>query len=191
MLKNIDFIATSLYDERESASNGGVAMTAQEALTAALVATGHTQAEGAKAIGWQAQRLNQRLIRGSLKVEELFQILDAIGVDFHMTVRETGKPVRIHTPGYGRRIRAMSDRVMYDTSTSDALSNSFYEDGEHEFNADGRASELYIDREGRYFLAKYSNVEGEKDKVQAISGDLAAAFIEKYGTQLDKRPKTE
>ena len=67
-------------------------MTAQEALTAALVATGHTQAEGAKAIGWQAQRLNQRLIRGSLKVEELFQILDAIGVDFHMTVRETGKP---------------------------------------------------------------------------------------------------
>ena len=166
-------------------------MTAQEALTAALVATGHTQAEGAKAIGWQAQRLNQRLIRGSLKVEELFQILDAIGVDFHMTVRETGKPVRIHTHGYGRRIRAMSDRVMYDTSTSDALSNSFYEDGEHEFGADGRASELYIDREGRYFLAKYSNVEGEKDNVQAISGDLAAAFIEKYGTQLDKRPKAE
>lgn len=166
-------------------------MTAQEALTAALVATGHSQAEGARSIGWQAQKLNQRLIRGTLKVDEFFQILDAIGVDFQMTVRETGRQVRLHTPGYGRRIRAMSDRVIYDTYLSDALSNSFFEDGEHEFNADGEASELYIDRSGRYFIAKYTTVEGKKDKVQAISGDIAAAFIEKYGTQIDKRPKTE
>lgn len=166
-------------------------MTAREALTAALVATGHTQAEGAKAIGMPAQGLNQRLTRGTLRVDDLFMILDAIGVDFHMTVRETGKPVKLHTPGYGHRVRAMSDLVMYDTAYSDALSNSFYEDGEHEFNADGQASELYIDREGRYFLAKYSNIEGKKDKVQGVSGDVAAAFIEKYGTQLDKRPKTE
>lgn len=166
-------------------------MTAQEALAAALTATGHTQAEGARVIGWQPQRLYQRLVRGTLKVDELFQILDAIGVDFQMTVRETGKPVSVHIPGYGRRVRAMSDRVIYDTAASDALSNSFYEDGVHEFGVDGRASELYIDRDGRYFLAKYTNVEGEKDRVQAISGDLAAAFIEKYGTQIDKRPKNE
>lgn len=189
MLKNIDFVSASLYDDPESATNGGVEMTAQEALTAALTATGYTQAEAAKAIGWQPQRLSQRLVRGSLKVEELFQILDAIGVDFNMTVRETGKPVRTRTTGYGRRVRAMSDRVMYDTAMSYPLANSFWDDGEHEYDAEGKATELYIDREGRYFLAKYSVAEDEKDKVQAIDGDLAAAYIERHGTTLDKRPK--
>lgn len=188
MLKNIDFVSVPLYDDPESATDGGVEMKAQEALAAALTATGRTQAEAAKAIGWQPQKLSQRLVRGSLKAEELFQLLDAIGVEFGMTVKETGKPVRILTAGYGRRVRAMSDRVMYDTALSFPLSNSFWEDGEHEYDAEGKATELYLDREGRYFLAKYSNVEGEKDKVQAIDGDLAAAYIERHGTTIDKRP---
>lgn len=189
MLNNIDFVSVSLYDDAESAANGGVEMTAQEALTAALTETGYTQAEAAKAIGWKAQRLSQKLVRGTLKVEELIQILDAIGVDFNMTVRKTGKPVRTCTTGYGRRVRAMSDRVMYDTAMSYPLSNSFWGDGEHEYDADGKATELYIDREGRYFLAKYSADESEKDKVQAIDADLAAAYIERHGTTIDKRPK--
>ena len=191
MEKKIDFITTSMYDSQENASNGGVAMTSQEAVAAVLMEMGCTQAEGAKALGWPAQTLGQRLIRGTLKVDDFFALLDAFGIDFNMTVRETGKPVRIHIPGYGRRVRAMSNRVMYDTARSDALSNSFWEDGEHEFDSDGRASELYIDREGRYFFVYYSSSEGERDRVQAVSGDIAAAFISKYGTTIDKSPKKE
>ena len=45
-----------------------------------------------------------------------------------------------------RFIKAMVDRVVYDTAESDALANNFYEDGENKFT-DGEALELYIDKE--------------------------------------------
>lgn len=166
-------------------------MTAQEVLAAACRAAGTTQAQAAKAINLSPRSLSQRFMRNSLRADDLFKMLDAIGINVQMTVRETGKPVFVNNSGYGRRVRAMSDRVVYDTGRADALSNSFWEDGEHEYDAYGKASELYIDSEGRYFLAMYTNVEGEKDKVKAVTADVAAAFIEKYGTKLDKSPQKE
>ena len=50
---------------------------------------------------------------------------------------------------------------------------------------------LAIDKEGRYFFAEYSNWEGGKDRISPVSAAEAAAFIEKYGTELDKKPKTD
>ena len=84
----------------------------------------------------------------------------------------------------------MVDRVTYDTAASNAISNNFYADGVNEYT-DGKAMELYIDKEGRYFFAEYSNWEGGKDRISPVSAAEAAAFIEKYGTELDKKPKTD
>ena len=77
----------------------------------------------------------------------------------------------------------MVDRVIYDTAASEAIANDFWADGENEYN-DGKALELYIDKENRYFFAEYSSWEGVKDRICPVSAEDAATFIEKYGTTL-------
>ena len=79
----------------------------------------------------------------------------------------------------------MVDRVIYDTAASDALANNFYADGKNEYS-DGMAMELYIDQNGRYFFACYSNLEGVKDRILPISASDAATFIRRYGTATHK-----
>lgn len=160
-------------------------MTAKEVIEEALRNTGLTQYAAANLIGWQGQQLSQRLARGSLRADEMLEILDKMGIDVTFTVRASGKTLTSHIPGAGRRVRGICDKVVYDTSNANALSNSFWSDGENEYT-EGRATELYVDDSGRYFLAEYSNVEGERDKVTVISAELAAVYIEKYGTQIFK-----
>lgn len=186
--ENIDFESASVYNTENEASNGGVAMTAREALSVALKGTGKTQAEAAVKMGWVPQQLSARLMRGSMRADEFLQIMDAIGVDVILKVRDTDEVLRTHVAGAGRRVRAMVNRVIYDTEAADALANNFYADGVNEYN-DGKAMELYIDREGRYFFAEYTNWEGAKDRITPVVASDAAAFIERYGTELHKKPK--
>ena len=84
----------------------------------------------------------------------------------------------------------MVDRIIYDTASSDAIANNFYADGENEYT-DGKALELYMDKEGRYFFAEYSSWEGVKDRITPVNAEAAASFIEKYGTEIDKAPKEQ
>lgn len=188
--KNVDFISVSMYDTENSASNGGVIVKSKEALAAALKETGKTQAEAATKIGWAPQQLSARLMRNSLRADEFLDLMDAIGVDVTLTVRETGEVVKAHIAGAGRRVRKMVNKVIYDTAASDALANNFYADGVNEYG-DGKAMELYIDREGRYFFAEYTNWEGAEDRITPVSASDAAAFIGKYGTEISKAPKEE
>lgn len=187
--ENIDFVSDSVYDTENEALNGGVAMTSREALSVALKGTGKTQAEAAVKMGWVPQQLSARLMRGSLRADEFLEIMDAIGVDVILKVRDTDEVLRTHVTGAGRRVRAMVNRVIYDTEAADALANNFYADGVNEYN-DGKAMELYIDREGRYFFAEYTNWEGAKDRITPVVASDAAAFIERYGTELHKKPST-
>lgn len=185
--ENLDFISDSVYDTENAASNGGVSMTSKEALSAALKATGKTQAEAAIGIGWAPQQLSARLVRNSMRADEFLALMNAIGVDVNLTVRDTGEQIKAHIAGAGRRVRAMVNRVIYDTEAADALANNFYADGVNEYT-DGKAMELYIDREGRYFFAEYTNWEGAKDRITPVTADDAAAFIQKYGTELHRKP---
>ena len=186
--ENIDFVSDSVYDTENEALNGGVAMTSKEALAVALKGTGKTQAEAAVKLGWVPQQLSARLSRNSLRADEFLALMDAIGVDVTLTVRETGEILKAHITGAGRRVRGMVNRIIYDTASADALSNNFYADGVNEYQ-DGRAMELYVDKDGRYFFAEYSNWEGVKDRVTPVTANDAAAFIERYGTDLHKEPK--
>lgn len=164
-------------------------MTAKEALMTALARTGHTQESAAKLIGWSSgQLVSQRLQRNSMRADELLTLMDAIGVDVTFTVRNTGEVLREHTSGHGRHVKGTVDQVLYDTAAADALSNSFYTDGVNEYTA-GEACELYVDKRGRYFMAEYH--ENGKDRIRVVPASVAAAFIEKYGTVIEKGPKTE
>lgn len=186
----LDNLSVLVYDEEKSEMDGGEKMTSKELLAAALRDTGKTQAEAAAKIGWVPQQLSARLTRNSLRADELLELLEGLGIELTMTVKETGKVIRPHIQGAGRRVKAMVDRVTYDTASSDALANNFYADGVNEYT-DGKALELYVSREGRYFFAEYSSWEGVKDRITPVTPETAAAFIEKYGTELDKTPKTE
>lgn len=188
--ETLDNLSVLVYDEENTEMDGGEKMTSKELLAAALRDTGKTQAEAAAKIGWVPQQLSARLTRNSLRADELLDLLEGLGIELTMTVKETGKVIRSHIQGAGRRVKAMVDRVTYDTASSDALANNFYADGVNEYT-DGKALELYIDREGRYFFAEYSSWEGVKDRITPVTPETAAAFIEKYGTELDKAPKAQ
>lgn len=190
--ESIDKISNLVYDDSNDTetSNGGEGMNAKDMLLAALRETKTTQAEAATKVGWMPQQLSQRIVRNSIRADDFLSLLEAIGIEVTLTVRDTGNPVRVYVKGAGRRVKAMVDRVTYDTAASNAISNNFYADGVNEYT-DGKAMELYIDKEGRYFFAEYSNWEGGKDRISPVSAAEAAAFIEKYGTELDKKPKTD
>lgn len=186
--ENIDFVTSSVYDN-ENAPNGGGKMSAKDILKAACKATNTSQNEGAKRIGFTRQQFSSKIIRGTLRADEFLAFLDALGVDVEFKVRETGKPVKLNVVGMGNRVKRMVDKVIYDTSRSDALANNFYADGVNKFT-DGKAMELYIDKDGRYFFAEYSEWEGVKDQIIPVTASVAAAFIEKYGTKIEKTPET-
>ena len=162
-------------------------MTSKEVIAAALKATGHTQAEAAAKMGRVGQQLSARLMRNSMRADELLKFMDVLGIDVTFTVRETGEILKAHIAGAGRRVRGMVNKVIYDTESADALANNFYADGVNEY-MDGKAMELYVDKEGRYFFAEYTSWEGAKDRITPVSSNDAAAFIEKYGTDLHKGP---
>jgi hypothetical protein len=162
-------------------------MTAKEVVVAALARTGHTQESAAKLVGWTGgQLISQRLQRNSMRADEFLTLMDAVGVDVTFTVRKTGEILRDHTAGHGRHLKGTADRVLYDTGAADALANSFYEDGVNEYK-DGEACELYVDKRGRYFMAEYH--EDGRDRIRVVSPSVAAAFIEKYGTDIEKGPE--
>ena len=184
--KNVDTISVSAYYGKKDAENGGEMMTSKEILSAALKAVDKTQAESAGFIGYNAQQLSSRLVRNSLRADEFLTLLDKIGIDVTFTVRETGAPLKEHIRGAGRRLRKMVNKVIYDTAASDAISNSFYADGVNEYK-DGWAIELYVDAEGRYFFAKYSE-DGSGDHIVTALAEEAATFIGKYGTEIQKAP---
>lgn len=160
-------------------------MNAKDTITAALKSVGLTQKEAAAKIGWSPYQINAKIAKGTIRADAFLNLMDSIGVDVTLTNRATGKEIRMPTEGVGRRVKAMVDRVIYDTAASDALANNFYADGKNEYS-DGMAMELYIDQNGRYFFACYSNLEGVKDRILPISASDAATFIRRYGTAAHK-----
>ncbi len=188
--KSIDKMSEMMYYDSENDTLGGDSMKSNDLLAAALKAVNTTQAEAAKRIGWKPTQLSQRIVRNSMRADELLDLLEAVGIDLTLTVKATGEVVRTRITGAGRPVRGMVDRILYNTATSSALANNFYADGVNMYT-EGRALELYIDKENRYFFAEYYEWEGAKDRIVPVTAKDAAAFISKYGTEIDKTPKTD
>lgn len=188
--KNVAIISDSMYDAGNQASIGGTAMSSTEILDAVLKKLNKTRANAAQGMGWTMQQLNCRIFRKSLRADDFLDLMESLGVDVTFTIRDSGKNVNTHIIGAGRRVKAVVNHIPYDTRNADALANSFYADGKNKFTG-GKALELYIDEEGRYFFAEYSEFEGIKDVITPVTGEVAASFIEKYGTELHKEPTAE
>ncbi len=156
-------------------------MRAKEVLAAALKAKKMSQAQVAKIVGMPEQSLGQKVnIRESIRANEFFDLMEAIGIDTVFIVRETGEPL-MKERTHGERVTGMSDGVVYDTKESKIVASSFFADGKTEYGPDGKAQELYIDCEGRYFVAEYSNDPSVKPRIRAIPANIADAFINQYG----------
>ena len=166
-------------------------MTVKEVFNSVLPAMHLTQAEAAEKLGWNKQQISQKMVRDSLRARELLQIMDLNGVDVVFRNRETGEEIKIMSFGHGHPIKGMSDGVKFNTVHADALSNNFYADGVNEYDENGEAQELYVDPSGRYFFAEYNMNDQKKERVRAVPASVAKAFIDKYGTVLEKGPKTE
>lgn len=149
-----------------------------------------SKSQAARTVDLTYELLKQRMKRNSLKADMFLDLLDGLGFDVHFIVKETGHTLIPHIKGYGRKIKKMANLVMYNTEKSSALSNSFFEDGIHEYN-NGKAVELYIDSEGRYFFAEYDEKDHTKDTIIPATADIAIPFIEKYGTEIYKVHATQ
>lgn len=162
-------------------------MNTREVLNAVLPAIGKTQADMAYAIGKTPQQLSQRMVHNTFRSDDLLKAMEKLGIEVLFKVSETGEIVKVRNAGHGRRLKGMADRIRFDTATADAISNSFYADGENEYDDNGEAQELYVDSEGRYFMAEYNANDSTKDRIRSVPASMAAAFIEKFGTDIEKK----
>lgn len=154
---------------------------AKEIFATALKELRMTQAQVASIVGMPEQSIGQKInVRESIKANEFFDLLEAIGIETVFYIKETGEQL-LRGEGDHRRVTGMSDGVIYDTKDSKLIASSFYADGVHEFSTDGKAHELYLDRENRYFVAEYSVDGSSRDRVRSVSSDIAEAFISRYG----------
>ena len=147
-----------------------------------------TQDAMAKMFGMFPQNFGHKIMRKTLRVDDLMSMLDTMGIDVQLVDRKTGDVIPMASLGDGRRIKKMINRVIYDTDRINAVANSFYFDGENEY-VDGHAYELYKTDDGKYLLAEYSNISGIQDRLSMIPEEEAQKFIQKYGTALHRSPK--
>lgn len=178
-----------MYDTG-TAHIGGVIVKAKDILNLALQESGETYVTFAKKLGWAIGKLTGKVYRDSIRADELIYWLDLLGVDVTFTVRDTGKELRMYVKGQGKPTKSMVNGVTYDTAHADALSNDFYADGERMFGF-GVGSELYVDKENRYFLVQYVEGDSHKPSILPVTKEIAERFIQKNGTDLNKKPETE
>ena len=144
-------------------------MTSRELMDAALAKTKNSQAWLARQMGWTPQNFNLRLNRNSIRADEFLALMDVLGVDVTFTMRKTGEILKPHVSGHGRRLCGNCDKITFDTAAAEAISNSFYEDG---------------------VMAEY-HTDTSKDRLRTVQSSVAAAFVEKYGTQIEKGKKNK
>ena len=160
-------------------------MRAKEVFEAAIKAKKMSIADVARILEVNACELGQKInIRESIKANDFFEILDAIGVGVVFFMKDTGA-VLLNDGRRTKRVVGVSDGVKYDTGDATLIATSFFADGEHEYGEDGKAQELYVDREGRYFIAEYSSNENERSRVRSVPYNMATAFIKQYGIDID------
>lgn len=157
-----------------------------ELIDTVLAELGISRTELCRRRGWNKSQIEKRMQRDAVKADDFLELMEYLGVE--VVLRYQSKEIKPYVKGFGRRVRAMSNNVLYDTENANALSNNFYADGMNKY-PDGSALELYVDDEGRYFFVEYFSDETKRPRLFSVNGALAAAFVEKYGTEIDKSPK--
>lgn len=147
-----------------------------------------SKAKAAKCLGVSPGAFSHRLATNAIKADDFLRLIDYMGFKIRYTTKETGEEIMPISEGYGKKTAGMVNSIRYNTATSNAISNTFYEDGTHAFK-DGKALELYLDADNRYFFVEYHEDNKTKDKIIPVPDEIAAPFIERYGTKIDKAPR--
>lgn len=160
--------------------------TSKEYLAAAIFQRGTSYRKLSRQLGWSEAKFGQKMNKSNFWAEEFLGIMDSLGFDVSFTDRETGRTLLPLRTGEGRELRRMVEGVIYKTSRAYPVANNFYMDHENRFTEDGTATELYVDRQGRYFFAVYYDDPNRRASIAPVSEAVANAFIEKYGTELHR-----
>ena len=151
----------------------------RELFSKTLEATGETMEDAANLLETSVIALNEKVyVRASIKMSELFTALELLGAEVEFYVEKTNQNLYWEKED---RVMGMSDGVIYDTRESALLATSFYADGSNEFGEDGKAMELYVDKDNRYFFAEYNLDSDVKPRIKAAPVHVAYAFLQTYG----------
>ena len=147
-------------------------MTVAETVKDLISRSSLQQKDVAAKMGWTEQGICNRFRRNSLSAEEFVKIVGILGYEIKVVERGTSDEVFNRKKGVGARIKMMVNGVKYDTYKADAICHS--DETEDVFY------ELYVDEEGRYFVATYVNWEGGVNSISPISAEDAQRMIRKF-----------
>lgn len=150
---------------------GGDGMTPAEIVKDLISRSSMQQKEVAEKMGWTEQAISNKFRRNSLTAEEYLQMLEILGYELKIVERDTSEEVFTRRKGVGERLKMMVKGVKYDTYKADAICHS--DESEDIFY------ELYVDQEGRYFVAQYVNWEGGVNSISPIGKEDAERIREK------------
>lgn len=89
-----------------------------------------------------------------MRADDMLTLLNALGIQISMK-RDAGLPIGMTFRGYGPRVRRAHNGIYYDTEASDLVASTFFLDKVHEFEGDGTAREIYVNRRHQYFMITY------------------------------------
>lgn len=128
-------------------------------------------AQAAKWIDISASTFGSKVKGSTFYADEAVEVLYNLGMEIKI-VKEAHL-VNKKYGGIGPNFRMMVNRIIYDTSKSIALCHN-------EWN-DGWRMELFVDEEGRFFVAHYTSLEGAKPFISEMSKNDAMMMYAKYG----------
>lgn len=169
-----------MVDEKSiSDVNMKIPGSSNDLLLTALEKSGVGKVELAHRVGWTPQRLSNKLKRNSLYADEFLMLLDEIGIDIKLVIRETGTVIKPLAQKIGPRVNMIVGGVRYDTANSNAVASDFFADGVNKYK-DGRARELYVNKKGEYFFAEYVEWDSKQNRIVPVPAEVALKFAEKY-----------
>lgn len=171
IIENVDRNTPSCYTCMEL-QVGGDGVTPAEVVKDLISRSSMQQKDVAEKMGWTEQAISNKFRRNSLSAEEYLKMLEILGYELKIVESETSEEVFTRRKGVGSRLKMMVNGIKYDTYKADALCHS--DENEDIFY------ELYVDQEGRYFVAQYVNWDGGVNSISPIGAEDAKRLIEKF-----------
>lgn len=128
-------------------------------------------ASAAKWIDVSPSTFSSKVRNNTFYAEEAVEVLKNLGIEIKL--EKEARLVNKKYGGIGPSVRRMVNRVIYDTSKSIALCHTEW--------TDGWRRELFVDEEGRFFVAHYTSLESAQPMISEMSKGDAMMMYAKYG----------
>jgi len=151
----------------------------REVLHAVMKSLGISMYEASRRCGYHEQLLTQKVQqRASIQAEQFLEAMDKLGVECRFFLR--GTDIELKEEQTMEKVVGNSDNIRFSTDKSKLLASSFGT-GEDRYGPDGKAFALYVDREGRYFVAEYNKDPNVPGRVRTVPIHAVRAILAMYG----------